>query len=178
MKHIKDDEKPKASGTKDDAMELKDSDEDDSVVEVDQDFEPSHPHLVIAPASVVSNWELEFQKFAPQLNIVKYHGSMKERIEIQAKLKRFLPGGRKPNGATLDVILAPVTYFQQEKSDDRYFLSRFKYNYMVVDEAHLLKNARGMRYRSLDRFSTMHRLLLTVSLVFGKRSALPGRNFI
>jgi SWI/SNF-related matrix-associated actin-dependent regulator 1 of chromatin subfamily A len=32
---------------------------------------------------------------------------------------------------------------------------------LVVDEAHILKNARGMRYKSLDRFSTKHRLLLT-----------------
>lgn len=142
-----------------DALELNDSDDVEEIT--DQNVSP---HLVIAPASVVSNWELEFKKFAPHLNVVKYHGSMKERLDIQDRLRQFLPSGRKKSngGTTLDVILAPVTYFQQEKSDDRAFLRKFKYDYMVVDEAHLLKNARGMRYRSLDRFSTMHRLLLTV----------------
>lgn len=117
---------------------------------------------MIAPASVVSNWEIEFQKFAPTLNVVKYHGSMTERQEIQARLKKYLPGNHRSSDE-LDIIIAPVTYFQQEKSDDRYFLKKFQYDYMIVDEAHLLKNSRGMRYKSLDRFKTMHRLLLTVS---------------
>jgi helicase SWR1 len=132
----------------------------------------SFPHLVIAPASVVSNWVLEFQKFAPHLNVVKYHGSMNERMEIQSRLKQYLPNykstGRanEPITSPLDVIIAPVTYFQQEKSEDRYFLKKFTYEYMIVDEAHLLKNARGMRYKSLDRFTTMHRLLLTVIFSF------------
>ena len=123
-----------------------------------------HPHLVIAPASVVSNWEIEFQKFAPHLNVVKYHGNMNERLDIQERLRKYLPGKHR-NDEQLDIIIAPITYFQQEKSDDRYFLKKFQYDYMIVDEAHLLKNSRGMRYKSLDRFKTMHRLLLTVSIV-------------
>jgi SNF2 family DNA or RNA helicase len=122
---------------------------------------------VIAPASVVSNWVLEFQKFAPHLNVVKYHGSMSERMEIQSRLKQFLPNRSndlKGEAVPLDVIIAPVTYFQQEKSDDRYFLKKFNYEYLIIDEAHLLKNSRGMRYKSLDRFKTSHRLLLTVNM--------------
>ena len=121
-----------------------------------------YPHLVIAPASVVSNWVIEFQKFAPNLNVVKYHGNMNERQDIQTHLRKYLPGNQRTNSDQLDIIIAPVTYFQQEKSDDRYFLKKFQYDYMIVDEAHLLKNSRGMRYKSLDRFKTMHRLLLTV----------------
>lgn len=87
---------------------------------------------------------------------------MTERQEIQERLKKYLPGTHRSSDQ-LDIIIAPVTYFQQEKSDDRYFLKKFQYDYMIVDEAHLLKNSRGMRYKSLDRFKTMHRLLLTVS---------------
>lgn len=62
---------------------------------------------------------------------------------------------------TLDVILAPVTYFQKEKSDDRKFLNKFQFDYLVVDEAHMLKNAQSIRYKMLDRMGTSHRLLLT-----------------
>lgn len=147
-------------------MKLVNSDDDDSVVEVvEGDFEPSYPHLVVAPSSVISNWVREFETFAPHLNVVKFHGSMNERMEIQTKLREFLPGGRKlKEGDTLDVILVPLTYFEKENANARIFLRKFKYDYMVVDEAHLLKNARGMRYQSLDKFATLHRLLLTVSL--------------
>jgi SWI/SNF-related matrix-associated actin-dependent regulator of chromatin subfamily A containing DEAD/H box 1 len=123
------------------------------------------PHLIIAPASVLSNWEREFQNFAPHLNVVKYHGTMAERLELQDTLRIHLPGKElalhRSQIEPLDVILSPVTYFQQEKSDDRSFLRTFRYDYLVVDEAHLLKNARGSRYKNLDRFSTKHRLLLT-----------------
>jgi SWI/SNF-related matrix-associated actin-dependent regulator 1 of chromatin subfamily A len=123
------------------------------------------PHLVIAPASVLSNWKREFEKFAPHLNVVKYHGSKKEREQLQEELRvhlpRKVPQGKRRFVDPPDVILAPITYFQLEKSDDRSFLRKFRYGYLVVDEAHLLKNARGTRYKTLDKFSTEHRLLLT-----------------
>jgi len=59
------------------------------------------------------------------------------------------------------VVLAPITYFQKEKSDDRSFLRKFAWSYLIVDEAHMLKNNRGSRYKNLDRFESEHRLLLT-----------------
>ena len=85
---------------------------------------------MIAPSSVLSNWEREFETFGPQLRVVKYHGSMDERVDIQDGLRRYLTG----QSTDVDVILAPVTYFQKEKSDDRAFLRKFKYDYLVVDE--------------------------------------------
>ena len=121
------------------------------------------PHLVIAPASVLSNWEREFQTFAPHLNVVKYHGTLTERDDLQENLRPYLPAGgrRRQPDEELDVILAPITYFSKEKSDDRSFLKKFQYDFLVVDEAHVLKNAQGNRYKMLDRFRSKHRLLLT-----------------
>ena len=62
----------------------------------------------VVPASVLSNWAIEFEKFAPHLNLVKYHGS--EREEIKAYLDEFLTGKASRRGESLDVILAPITY--------------------------------------------------------------------
>ena len=95
------------------------------------------PHLIVVPVSVLSNWMREFETFCPDLNVVKYHGSQDERAEIRDQLKWHL-NAKKPRSPSLDVILAPVTYFQAEKSDDRVFLRKFKYDYLVVDEAHNL----------------------------------------
>lgn len=117
------------------------------------------PHLVVAPASVVSNWKREFETFAPQLAVVKYHGTQKERRELQQTIRELL---EREEGA-LDIVLAPITYFQKETSEDRSFLRNVvKFDYLIVDEGHLLKNARGIRYKSMNKFSTSHRLLLTV----------------
>jgi len=172
LKHCDDGDrkKPAIGSTKEKALELDDSDgdddevdDDDESMEVVKDGKATQPHLVIAPASVLSNWKLEFEKFAPDLKVVKYHGTMAERDELQHELRQFLPGKKKQPGAEIDVVLVPITYFQKEKSDDRGFLRKFSWNYMIVDEGHVLKNAKGLRYKSLDSFTTEHRLLLTVS---------------
>ena len=114
---------------------------------------------------------------------------MNERIEIQNELRQSLPTAKNP--LPLDVILTTFSYFSSEKEDDRRFLRKFNFDYMVVDEvrytaskislrfsflfssfafselllplrkAHCLKNAKGLRYRNMDKFSTRHRLLLT-----------------
>jgi len=129
----------------------------------DEETSPSTrlPHLVVVPASVVSNWEREFETFAPNLHVVKYHGTQEEREELKNYLKRYQPKNRRPDTSMIDVILTSITYFQKETSVDRDFLRKFDFDYMVVDEGHLLKNAKGLRYKNLDRFKTRHRLLLT-----------------
>jgi SWI/SNF-related matrix-associated actin-dependent regulator 1 of chromatin subfamily A len=167
LKHINHNREPEAGDSLHKAITLDDDedDDDDSVAVVKGSGNGDGPHLVIAPASVLSNWAREFENFAPHLNVLKYHGSQAERQEQQEQLRPHLAGreaSRRHLGIEpIDVILAPITYFQKEKSDDRSFLRKFNYDYLVVDEAHVLKNARGTRYKSLDRFSTKHRLLLT-----------------
>ncbi|GKY99931.1 hypothetical protein MPSEU_000946700 [Mayamaea pseudoterrestris] len=134
--------------------------DDDSVVVVDDS--PVYPHLIVVPSSVVSNWMREFETFAPHMNVVKYYGTQAERQDLQHELRNHLPGKQRPFGVRpVDVIVTPVTYFSSENPSDRNFLRKFQFNYLVCDEAHLLKNARGSRYKNLDRFSSLHRLLLT-----------------
>lgn len=104
----------------------------------------------------------EFETFAPHMKVIKYHGSMAEREILKDDLSIYLPGRKGyPDQQQLDAILVPVTYYQKEKSDDRRFLNKFRYNYLVVDEAHMLKNSNSTRYRMLHKVKTDHRLLLT-----------------
>jgi len=42
------------------------------------------PFLVCVPLSTLSNWEREFNKWAPQLNCVCYHGSADARQQCRA----------------------------------------------------------------------------------------------
>jgi SWI/SNF-related matrix-associated actin-dependent regulator 1 of chromatin subfamily A len=124
----------------------------------------SLPHLIVVPVSVLPNWMREFQTFCPTMNVLKFYGSQQEREELKERLREHHPNYRsktKKPEQQLDVILAPVTYFQKEVSSDRKFLSGFQYDYLVCDEAHMLKNANSTRYKMLDRLKTEHRLLLT-----------------
>ena len=88
---------------------------------------------------------------------------MQEREDLRDEMRtKYLPSksGKKAR-EKLDVVLTTFSYFSKEKSDDRSFLRRFHFDYMVVDEAHQLKNPKGLRYQNMDKFITSHRLLLT-----------------
>ena len=52
-------------------------------------------------------------------------------------------------------------FFAIANKNRRSFLRKFRFDYLVVDEGHTLKNPKGSRYRNLDKFVTSHRLLLT-----------------
>jgi SNF2 family DNA or RNA helicase len=127
---------------------------------------PHLPHLIVVPVSTLSNWIREFDKFAPQLTVVKYHGTKEERDDAKEILRQHHPNYSSSNKnrvpqLPLDVIVAPTNYFQKENSPDRKFLSGFYFQYLIVDEAHSLKNAKSTRYKMLDKVKSEHRLLLT-----------------
>ena len=93
----------------------------------------SFPHLIVVPVSTLPNWIREFKKFCPAMKVMKYHGSQKEREVMKEDLKEHLPKYRNKyttRRTQLDVIVAPVSYFQKENSPDRKFLSSFKYDYL------------------------------------------------
>lgn len=126
------------------------------------------PHLIAVPASVLSNWMNEFKKFAPDMVVKKYHGSQAEREEIRNDLEmnHFVysksEGKAVIGGAPLDVILTTFSYFSSDSNkNDRQFLRKFDFDYLIVDEGHTLKNPKGLRYKNLYKFKTSHRLLLT-----------------
>ncbi|GFH51369.1 SWI/SNF-related matrix-associated actin-dependent regulator of chromatin subfamily A containing DEAD/H box 1 [Chaetoceros tenuissimus] len=145
-----------------------DSDDDEEEPAMSSGDDDDHkPHIIVVPASVLDNWLREFKKFCPTMNVVKYHGSQAARQKIKNELRGYLPKKKGPmkygnfQKKKLDVVLTTFSYFSSEKSDDRSFLRKFDWNFMVVDEAHCLKNPKGKAYRNLDAFNTDRRLLLT-----------------
>ena len=124
----------KISNNNADDSGLGDSEDDEDVPTRSSSVQ--RPHLIVVPASVLSNWMNEFKKFAPNMTVMKYHGSQKERGQIQDGMGPYLKGVQK-----LDVVLTTYSYFSSENKTDRSFLRKFQFDYMVVDEGHTLKNA-------------------------------------
>ena len=106
------------------------------------------PHLIIVPTSVMLNWEVEFKKWCPAFKILTYFGSQKER-----KIKRR--GWSKPN--SFHVCITTYRLIVQ----DQIIFRRKKWGYMILDEAHLIKNWRSQRWQTLLHFNSNRRLLLT-----------------
>lgn len=70
------------------------------------------PHLIVVPASTLSNWENELSKFCSAFEVRTYHGSQKERAEL-----RYLIKGEVEDGE-VDVVLSTYTVFERESGKD------------------------------------------------------------
>ncbi|CAK7226497.1 swr1 complex component [Sporothrix curviconia] len=106
------------------------------------------PHLVIVPTSVILNWEMEFKKWCPAFKILTYYGSQDER-------KRKRVGWNND-----DIWNVCITSYQIVVQDQQVFKRR-RWHYMILDEAHNIKNFKSQRWQSLLGFNTQARLLLT-----------------
>ncbi|XP_062222377.1 protein PHOTOPERIOD-INDEPENDENT EARLY FLOWERING 1-like isoform X2 [Phragmites australis] len=106
------------------------------------------PHLIVVPTSVMLNWETEFLKWCPAFKILTYFGSAKER-----KQKR--QGWMKPN-----YFHVCITTYRLVIQDSKVF-RRKKWKYLILDEAHLIKNWKSQRWQTLLNFNSKRRILLT-----------------
>ncbi|KAH3899444.1 related to Helicase SWR1 [Saccharomycodes ludwigii] len=106
------------------------------------------PHLIVVPTSVLLNWEMEFKRFAPGFKVLAYYGSPQER-------KRKRKGWNNPNS-----FHVCITSYQLVVTDQHSF-KRKTWQYMILDEAHNIKNFRSTRWQALLNFNTERRLLLT-----------------
>ncbi|KAH7312633.1 SNF2 family N-terminal domain-containing protein [Stachybotrys elegans] len=106
------------------------------------------PHLVIVPTSVMLNWEMEFKKWCPGFKILAYYGSQEER-------KRKRQGWNND-----DIWNVCITSYQLVLQDQQVFKRR-RWHYMILDEAHNIKNFKSQRWQTLLGFNTHSRLLLT-----------------
>ncbi|KAF2073905.1 hypothetical protein CYY_004793 [Polysphondylium violaceum] len=111
------------------------------------------PHIIIVPATTLSNWERELNMWCPKLKIYKYYGTLREREFQREELRSFEPG------TDFNVIL--TTYNLLFSNIDRGFLKRFNYSYLILDEAQNIKNSDSKRYKNIFKVESHHRLLLT-----------------
>ena len=120
------------------------------------------PFLVIAPLSTIANWKREFNKFAPLMPVVLYHGSQKEREAIRnehmAEMHQLdeeagLNGGRKVRNTF-------ITSYEIAMNDQPVF-RKVRWLYIVVDEGHRLKNTHCRLIKALKQYTSSNRLLLT-----------------
>ncbi|KAI4087202.1 MAG: hypothetical protein LQ344_006948 [Seirophora lacunosa] len=107
------------------------------------------PHLIIVPTSVMLNWEMEFKKFLPGFKVLTYYGTQEERKQ---KRQGWVSDSDRWN--------VWITSYQLATKDEQVFKRR-EWHYMVLDEAHNIKNFRSKRWQILLTFNTRARLLLT-----------------
>ncbi|KAM0512615.1 hypothetical protein ACHAPE_008639 [Trichoderma viride] len=106
------------------------------------------PYLVIVPLSTLTNWNLEFEKWAPSVSRVVYKGPPNTRKLQQEKIRQ----GR------FQVLLTTYEYIIK----DRPILSKIKWFHMIIDEGHRMKNTQSKLSATIQQYyNTRFRLILT-----------------
>ncbi|MEQ1595657.1 MAG: DEAD/DEAH box helicase [Casimicrobium sp.] len=101
------------------------------------------PSLIIAPTSVLSNWQREAERFAPSLKVHRHHGA-----ERASNAKAF---------ANAQIVLTSYPLLQRDEK----MLSDIEWNVVVFDEAQTLKNAKAKTYLSAQSLKAHQRIALT-----------------
>jgi len=136
------------------------------------------PHLICVPKSTLSNWMNELARWCPSLRVIKFHGSREDRADM---IHDFFTNeaashdGKRPNKQVKNEETGEM---EDDNSDnprawdvcvttyevcnmERQALGKFPWKYLVIDEAHRLKNEASMFSTTVRAFSTAYRLLLT-----------------
>ena len=113
------------------------------------------PFLVVAPASTLHNWNQEIDKFVPDLKVLPYWGNAKDRKVLRKAWDR--KDFAYKQDASFHVL---VTSYQMVVQDAQYF-QKMRWQYMILDEAQAIKSSQSSRWKSLLKFSSRNRLLLT-----------------
>ena len=105
------------------------------------------PTLLIAPTSVVGNWQREIEKFAPHLRTIVHHGG--DRLQTEADFEAVC--------AENDVV---ITSYTLTRKDEKLFNS-VTWHRVVIDEAQNIKNPKAAQTKAILKIDAHHRLALT-----------------
>ncbi|KAE8797998.1 putative chromatin-remodeling complex ATPase chain [Hordeum vulgare] len=96
------------------------------------------PHMVVAPKSTLDGWMNKIAQFCPLLRVK------------HIKKKLLVPG-------MFDVCLTSFDMAIKEKKA----LKRFSWRYIIIDEAHRIKNENAVLSQTMRLFRSNYRLLIT-----------------
>jgi len=109
--------------------------------------QPRQPSLLVAPTSVLGNWQKEIEKFAPKLSAVIHHGTGRQQK----------PADFKAQCNEQDLVITSFTLARK----DAKLLQGIDWNRVIIDEAQNIKNPKTAQTKAILKFKARHRLALT-----------------
>ncbi|HPH82257.1 MAG TPA: DEAD/DEAH box helicase [Flavobacteriales bacterium] len=100
-------------------------------------------HLIVVPATLIFNWQEEFKRFTPELNIHIVYGSARSINQI--------------DWTNSDVLITSYGVLQSEIAA----FKNFPFHLAVLDESQAIKNPETLRYRAVCQIKAQQRLVLT-----------------
>ncbi|MBN9298388.1 MAG: DEAD/DEAH box helicase [Filimonas sp.] len=100
-------------------------------------------HLVVAPTSLIYNWESELKKFAPGLTYLIHHGQQRKFDEKEWKKYNLI-----------------ITSYGSVRSDIEQ-LATFRFGYIICDESHVIKNPAAQLAKAVLQLQSRNKLILS-----------------
>ena len=120
------------------------------------------PSLIVCPASLVYNWGQEFARFSPGIRVLLIAGTAKER---QGQLEEQMGVGGSEGAQVI------ITSYDLLKRDRAAYLRR-TFEYEIIDEAQVIKNAKTQGAKAVKEISANARFALTGTPVENRLSEL------
>ncbi|SBT74927.1 Snf2-related CBP activator, putative [Plasmodium malariae] len=106
------------------------------------------PHLIIVPTSILINWEIELKRFSPCFKILSYYGSQTERFK--KRIGWF-------NRDSFHICISSYSTIVK----DHIIFKRKNWKYIILDEAHNIKNFNTKRWNIILSLKRENCLLIT-----------------
>ncbi|KAK3368086.1 hypothetical protein B0H63DRAFT_528473 [Podospora didyma] len=103
------------------------------------------PSLIVCPPTLSGHWQQEIKAYAPFLSVTTYVGP---------------PAERKAMKDVLDKTDIVITSYDVCRNDIE-IIEKYNWNYVVLDEGHLIKNPKAKISQAVKRLGSNHRLILT-----------------
>lgn len=103
------------------------------------------PALVVAPSSLIYNWESEIQRFTPELKVLVLSGTKATRSEMLQEL------------GDMDIVITSYPLIRRDIDD----YENFEFSCCILDEAQQIKNPLSMNAQSVKRIKAGGYLALT-----------------
>ncbi|PID26773.1 MAG: hypothetical protein CR982_08590 [Candidatus Cloacimonadota bacterium] len=101
------------------------------------------PNLIVAPTSLIFNWNKECEKFAPSLKVLTYTGMKRDELFNKMESQDIVI-------TTYGIVLNDILKLQKKG-----------FNYIILDESQAIKNPNSKRYKAVKLLNSKNRLTLT-----------------
>ncbi|KAH0575033.1 SNF2 family helicase [Spironucleus salmonicida] len=106
------------------------------------------PHLIIVPSTLLYNWENEFKKWFPACNVLVYFGSKQDRDKLR-------------QGWSYEKKFSVLITSYNIAVSDCQILKRRQFYFLIMDEAHLIRNSTSRAWNVLISFNSVQKLLIS-----------------
>lgn len=113
-------------------------------------------NIVICPASLVYNWESEFNKFTPQMKVCSIVGTAAEREELLNNVSEY------------DVVITSYDLLKRDIS----LYKTIEFDCEIIDEAQYIKNASTLAAKAVKTINSKRRFALTGTPIENRLSEL------